>query len=134
MSDLEKDKHLAINEPLMEAESLVVVVEKRVAKPYLGYTFMILFVVSNSMADSASKILFINHPGYGVDELLFLRGVIFLGLLAYLLGKDTKHILYDSVPSNMVLPLAIRCCTGLLAFYCFGTAIKHLPIILVALF
>jgi drug/metabolite transporter (DMT)-like permease len=99
-----------------------------------GYSFMMMFVIANSLADSSSKILFINHADLGVMEMLFLRGVIVAVMLAFLLGKEAKHILWDSVPRNMFLPIAIRCSSGMLAFYCMNTAIKHLPIILVALF
>lgn len=95
---------------------------------------MMCFVVANSMADSSSKILFINHKGLGVTEMLFLRGVIVLVFLAFLIGKQARHILYDSIPRNMYLPIFIRCMSGLLAFYCLSTAIKYLPIVLVALF
>jgi drug/metabolite transporter (DMT)-like permease len=34
----------------------------------------------------------------------------------------------------MIAPLLIRCMSGLLAFFCTGTAIKNLPIVLVSLF
>ena len=125
MSDL--GKHLIISEPLVEPNTSL-------AKPYIGYIFMILFVVSNSLADSTSKLLFLAHPNLGVQEMLFLRGVIFLVILVALLGRDFKHILFDSVPREMVVPLIIRCTTGLCSFFCFCTAIKHLPIILVALY
>ena len=100
----------------------------------IGYTLMLMFVVSNSVADSASKILFINHADLGVMEMLFLRGVIVLVLLVFLIGKDAKLILYTSIPRNMYAPLLIRCMSGLLAFFCLSSAIKHLPIVLVALF
>lgn len=135
-----KERNYAINEPLMnnshdneiaEADKVLAVPTNNPAK---GYTFMLMFVIANSMADSASKILFINHKGLGVQEMLFLRGAIFLFVMVILIGKDAKHILYDSIPRNMFLPIFIRCCSGLLGFYCFTTAIKHLPIIIVALF
>jgi drug/metabolite transporter (DMT)-like permease len=102
--------------------------------PVKGYTFMMAFVVANALADSSSKILFIHHGGLGVTEMLFLRGVIVLAFLAFLIGKQARHILYDSIPRNMWIPIFIRCSSGLLAFYCLSTAIKHLPIVLVALF
>jgi hypothetical protein len=95
---------------------------------------MFAFVVANAMADSSSKILFINHNTLGVNEMLFLRGVIVLAFLAFLIGNQARHILYDSIPRNMWMPIFIRCSSGLLAFYCLSTAIKHLPIVLVALF
>ena len=95
---------------------------------------MLLFVVINSLADSSSKLLFISHSNLGVREMLLLRGILVLMMLAFLIGNNLKYILWQSVPSNMVAPLVIRCSTGLLAFYCMGTAIKHLPIVLVALF
>lgn len=100
----------------------------------IGYTLMLLFVISNSMADSSSKILFINHSDLGVIEMLFLRGVVVLILLAFLIGKDAKQILWTSIPRNMIAPLLTRCLSGLLAFFCLSTAIKNLPIVLVALF
>jgi drug/metabolite transporter (DMT)-like permease len=86
------------------------------------------------MADSTSKILFLNHADLGVMEMLFLRGVLCLVMMLVLMGKDTKLILWDSIPRNMIAPLLIRCMTGLLAFFCLSTAIKHLPIVVVALF
>ena len=48
---------------------------------------MLAFVLANAMADSSSKILFINHNTLGVTEMLFLRGVIVLAFLAFLIGK-----------------------------------------------
>jgi drug/metabolite transporter (DMT)-like permease len=96
---------------------------------------MLMFVVANSLADSTSKILFSRHQQtLGVTEMLFLRGVIVLVFMAFLIGKKARYILYDSIPGNMVLPILIRCTSGLFAFYCMSTAIKHLPIVLVALF
>lgn len=102
--------------------------------PVKGYTFMMAFVVANALADSSSKILFMHHGDLGVTEMLFLRGVIVLAFLAFLIGHQARHILYDSIPRNMWTPIFIRCSSGLLAFFCLSTAIKHLPIVLVALF
>ena len=95
---------------------------------------MMMFVVINSLGDSASKILFLDHSNLGVMEMLFIRGLVVIVLMAILIGKDYKYILYDSIPRNMVAPLLIRCMSGLCAFFCISTAIKHLPIVLVALF
>lgn len=52
-----------------------------------GYAFMLMFVVANSMADSTSKLLFNSHSELGVTEMLFLRGVICLFLMAALIGR-----------------------------------------------
>jgi drug/metabolite transporter (DMT)-like permease len=95
---------------------------------------MFLFVITNSLADSTSKILFLNHQDLGVMEMLFLRGIIVIFMMAALIGNDYKKILWQSIPRNMVAPLLIRCMSGLLAFFCLSTAIKHLPIVIVALF
>lgn len=95
---------------------------------------MLIAVVLNSLADSSSKVLFINHATLGVIEMLFLRAVVCIGVMAFLIGRDFKHILYDSIPRNMIISIIIRCASGLLAFYGTSTAIKHLPIVLVALF
>lgn len=94
-----------------------------------------MFVVANSLADSTSKILFSSHElTLGVAEMLFLRGVIVLVFMAFLIRQRARYILYDSIPRNMIIPIIIRCTSGLIAFYCMSTAIKHLPIVLVALF
>lgn len=137
--------HYAINEPLIdkhpdnEHNHSHVSDRKHVDKdannnPVKGYTFMLCFVVANALADSSSKILFLHHSTLGVTEMLFLRGVIVMAFLAFLIGNQAHHILYESIPRNMWVPIFVRCSSGLLAFYCLSTAIKHLPIVLVALF
>lgn len=84
------------------------------------------------MAHTGSKVLFLNHASLNVDEMLFLRAAIFLLVLVAIMNKDCKH--YLTVEDSMRFPLAVRCASGTLAFFCFTTAIKDLPIILVALF
>lgn len=79
---------------------------------------MLSFVVSNSLADSVSKLLYVNHGDLGVIEMLFMRGVIVIVFMAYLVGRRWKEILYDSIPRSMYLPLFIRVNSGLLAFFC----------------
>ena len=93
-----------------------------------------MFVLCGSLSDSASKLLFIDHSNLGVIEMLFVRGLIVIIMMVFLIGKDWKYILYESIPRSMITPLLIRCMSGLLAFFCTSSAIKHLPIVLVALF
>jgi len=93
---------------------------------------MILFVLSSSMAQTGSKVLFLNHASLSVDEMLFLRAGIFLLALFVIMNKDFKR--YMTVEQSLRFPLAVRCASGTLAFFCFTTAIKDLPIILVSLF
>ena len=100
----------------------------------LGYFLMFLFVISNSLADSVSKILYINHSDLGIFEMLFMRGLIVIIFMIFLIRNNFRHILWDSIPKNMILPLCIRVNSGLLAFFCMNYAIKYLPIILVSLF
>lgn len=95
---------------------------------------MMMFVVSNSLADSVSKLLYVNHAELGVFEMLFMRGVFVMILMVYLVGRRWKEILYDTVPREMIFPLFIRVNSGLLAFFCTNQAIKYLPIVLVSLF
>ena len=54
----------------------------------LGYTFMTLFIISSSLAHTGSKVLFINHQTLRVDEMLFLRAAIFLGVLLLVMSRD----------------------------------------------
>ena len=95
---------------------------------------MLLFVLIASLSDSASKILFLGHADLGVMEMLFIRGLIVLVFMAFLIGNQWRYILWDSIPRKMIAPLLIRCMSGLFAFFCISTAIKNLPIVLVALF
>lgn len=92
-----------------------------------------MFVIANSLADSAQKILFLGHAQLGVMEMLFLRSIFVLVLMGTLIGTKVKYYMWTSIPPNMTFPLLSRCATGLLAFFCMTTAIKHLPIVLVAL-
>lgn len=79
---------------------------------------MLLFVISNSMADSVSKLLYVNHADLGVFEMLFMRGVFVMILMVYLVGRRYKEILYDSISRDMIFPLFVRVNSGLLAFFC----------------
>lgn len=103
-------------------------------RSFYGYSLMMMFVVANSMGDSVCKLLYLNHSDLGVIEMMFMRGVICIGLMAVLVGRNCKQILWDSIPRQMVFPLFIRVNSGLLAFFCINYAIKFLPIVLVALF
>lgn len=94
---------------------------------------MLLFVISNSLGDSVSKLLYVSHSDLGVMEMLFMRGVIVLLFLVVLIRGRFKLILF-SVPRKMIFPLFVRVNTGLFAFFCMNQAIKHLPLVLVALF
>ena len=87
----------AINEPLIDKihdneHSHSQVLDKKQVdpdannNPVKGYTFMMAFVVANALADSSSIILFMHHGDLGVTEMLFLRGVIVLVFLAFLIG------------------------------------------------
>lgn len=113
---------------------MVIEQEENRQRSLWGYLLMLSFVVSNSMADSVSKLLYVNHGDLGVIEMLFMRGVIVIVFMAYLVGRRWKEILYDSIPKSMYLPLFIRVNSGLLAFFCTNQAIKYLPIVLVSLF
>lgn len=99
-----------------------------------GYLLMMTFVFVNSIADSVSKILYIHHKDLGVFEMLFMRGVYFLVVLLFLMGTKIKWYLYESVPRDMIFPLLVRVTCGCLAFMCVNQAIKHVPIVMVALF
>lgn len=100
----------------------------------IGYMLMMTFVLVNSIADSVSKILYINHSNLGVFEMLFMRGVYFLIVLLILIRGKVKWYLYDSVPRDMIFPLLVRVSCGCMAFMCVNQAIKHVPIVMVALF
>lgn len=81
---------------------------------------MMMFVISNSLADSVSKLLYINHKDLGVFEMLFMRGVIVLALMAVLIRGNYKYIMWESIPRDMYLPLFVRVNRGLLAFFCIN--------------
>lgn len=53
--------------------------------------------------------------------------------MAILINRDAKGFLYDKVASDMVVPLVIRVCSGVISFLCVYYAIKNLPIFLVSL-
>lgn len=95
---------------------------------------MMAFVTVNSMADSASKILYIHHKDLGVFEMLFMRGAYFMIIIVALVRGNYRWILYDSIPRSMIIPLMIRVICGSLGFLCVNQAIKYLPIVLVSLF
>lgn len=79
---------------------------------------MMLFVFVNSVADSVSKILYIDHPDLGVFEMLFMRGLYFMVVLLVLISPKIKWYLWDSVPRDMIFPMFIRVSCGCLAFMC----------------
>jgi len=81
---------------------------------------MLMFVVSNSLGDSVSKLLFVNHNDLGVIEMMFMRGVIVLFFLIALIGNRFKQIMWTSIPRKMYFPLFVRVNTGLLAFFCMN--------------
>ncbi|CDW87883.1 membrane protein [Stylonychia lemnae] len=108
--------------------------EEQVKRSLYGYGLMLGFVCINALADSISKILFINHSNLGVFEMLLMRGTYFLVILVFIVGKNYKWILWESIPRNMIFPLLVRVTCGCLGFLCINQAIKHLPIVLVALF
>jgi drug/metabolite transporter (DMT)-like permease len=122
------------HDPEKQTASALQTVDQEGNNHMIGYSLMMVFVVANSMADSSSKILFTSHSNLGVLEMLFLRGVVVMALMVFLVGRQAKHILYDSIPSKMVVPLMLRCTTGVVAYFCMNAAIKNLPIIIVALF
>lgn len=123
-----------VNEPLLntDLESQKLQSKESENSTSLGYILMILFVLSSSMAQTGAKVLFLNHASLNVDEMLFLRAAIFLLVLIAIMNKDFKR--YMTVEQSMRFPLAVRCASGTLAFFCLTTAIKHLPIIMVSLF
>lgn len=100
----------------------------------MGYVLMMAFVLVNSIADSVSKMLYLGHRDLGVFEMLFMRGAYFFCVLAFLIRGKVKWYLYDSIPRAMIFPLIVRVTCGCLAFMCINQAIKHSPIVLVALF
>lgn len=51
---------------------------------------MMMFVVSNSLGDSVSKILYLNHSDLGVIEMMFMRGVIVMFLMVVLIGRNWR--------------------------------------------
>lgn len=87
-------------------------------KSAYGYALMLGFVTINALADSVSKILYINHTNLGVFEMLLMRGVYFLFVLVLLINKNYKWIMYESIPRNMIFPLLIRVSCGCLGFLC----------------
>lgn len=84
----------------------------------IGYLLMMTFVFVNSIADSVSKILYLNHTNLGVFEMLFMRGVYFLVVLLFLMHGKLKYYLYDLVPRDMIFPLLVRVSCGCMAFMC----------------
>eukprot|EP00347_Sterkiella_histriomuscorum_P021051 403335450 len=108
--------------------------EQDARRSMYGYLLMMTFVFVNSIADSVSKILYIHHSDLGVFEMLFMRGVYFFFVLLFLIRGKIKWYLYDSVPRDMIFPLLVRVSCGCLAFMCVNQAIKHVPIVMVALF
>lgn len=92
-----------------------------------------MFVLVNSLADSVSKILYLSHHDLSVFEMLLMRGIIVLILMLYLMRGRYKELMWDSIPRKMFAPLIMRSFSGLFAFFCINYAIKHLPLVLVAL-
>jgi drug/metabolite transporter (DMT)-like permease len=107
--------------------------QKPVSAAAIGYMLFFLFVLVNSLADSVSKILYLSHSDLSVFEMLLMRGVIVLVLMLYLMRGRFKELMWDSIPLRMFLPLILRSFSGLFAFFCINYALKHLPLVLVAL-
>jgi len=107
-----------------------------IRKTLLGYILMMMFVMSNALGDSVLKLLYVNHSNLGVIEMMFARGVIVMLLMVFLINRNYQEILWQCLVRNkkMIFPLFVRVNSGLLAFFCINQAIKHLPLVLVALF
>ncbi len=53
--------------------------------------------------------------------------------MSTLVNKRAKEIMITSVSKDMILPLVIRVCTGVLSFFLTYYAIKYVPIFIVSL-
>ena len=90
-------------------------------------------MLTNSLADSVSKLLDLAHSDLSVFEMLLVRGIIVFVLMLYLMRGRFKELMWTSIPTRMFSPLIIRSFSGLLGFLCINYALKHLPLVLVAL-
>lgn len=94
---------------------------------------MLLTVLQSSFSDALSKVIFLFHPEIGVVQYAFARGLIQLVLLAILINKDVKYILYGCIDRKYIPSLIMRVFMGNLTFFLMTISLKYLPLLVTSI-
>ena len=90
-------------------------------------------VLCYSFAESITKLLYIRNPDIEIIEFIFFRFLTQFVMIFALTNIKTKIILWDTVPRRLIPALVIIVACGLASFLCLYTAIKYLPMLIIAL-
>jgi drug/metabolite transporter (DMT)-like permease len=100
---------------------------------WLGYVYMLIFIIMICMQQLLGKILFTRTPQMTATQLLFLRSITAAIIFGCLMNKNIKYYMYTSIERRHIGHLAARVLQGLLMLVCIYTSVKYLPLVYTSL-